>query len=261
MIENQVRVSVVSYTNSRPFIYGLQHASADLNAEISYDIPADCAQRLIDGLVDIGLVPVATLLALDYWEIISAYCIGANGPVKSVYVFSEKPVQELTRLQLDPQSRTSNLLTRVLLKNFWKAEPELVVNSEDYALSTDKNVGYVQIGDRTFGQKNKHAYAYDLAEEWQKMTGLPFVFAAWVANGVIDDDFKNRFTDCLRYGLDHRAEVIAALPQHADFNTEEYLMHNIDYILDEEKRKALELFLKLARELKPVGFHEITADL
>lgn len=256
MIENSVRVSVVSYTNSRPFIYGLQHASADLNAEISYDIPADCAQKLIDGQVDIGLVPVVTLLSLNYWEIISAYCIGANGPVHSVYVFAEKPISEIKQLQLDPQSRTSNLLARVLLKNFWKAEPELIINADDYAHSTDKNVGYVQIGDRTFGQQNKHVFAYDLAEEWQKMTGLPFVFAAWVANEVINDDFKNRFTDCLRYGLDHRAEVIASIPPHAGFDIEKYLMQYIDYILDGDKREALELFLKLARELEEPAEHQ-----
>ncbi|MBE7175453.1 MAG: menaquinone biosynthesis protein [Mucilaginibacter polytrichastri] len=255
-MENRIRISVVNYTNSRPFIYGLRNAAEDLQAEIAYDIPADCAQKLIDDQVDIGLVPVATLLSLDYWEIISAFCIGASGPVNSVFIFSEKPIDSIKRLQLDPQSRSSNMLARVLLKNHWKTAPELLVDAPDYALPGDDETAFVQIGDRTFGKQDQYAYAYDLAEEWQKMTGLPFVFAAWVANKPVEDQFKDAFTDALRYGLDHRAEVIASLPAVPGFDIETYLMHNIDYILDAEKRKALELYLKLARELEPLE-HEI----
>jgi len=255
-MKNPLRVSVVNYTNSRPFIYGLQHAGADLDALISYDIPSECAQKLIDGQVDVGLVPVATLLSLEYWDIISAFCIGANGPVNSVFLFSGKPIEEISQVQLDPQSRSSNMLARILLKHHWKTQPQLISGAPDYAEPADEHTAFVQIGDRTFGKKDQYAYAYDLAGEWKKMTGLPFVFAAWVANGFVDDDFKSAFTECLRYGLDHRADVIAALPPVENFDTEAYLMHNIDYILDAGKREALELYLKLARELEPLE-HEI----
>ena len=149
----KIRISAVSYTNTKPFLYGIQNTAIIDKIDLSLDIPADCAQKLIDDKVDIGLIPVAAALNLPEWHIVSDYCIGATGAVNSVFIFSNCDIREAKTVQLDPESRTSNNLARVLLKNFWKVNPQLTTNAADYSYSTDSHTAFVQIGDRTFGKK------------------------------------------------------------------------------------------------------------
>ena len=245
----KIKISAVSYTNTKPFIYGIKHTDFIDKIDLSLDNPTDCAQKLIDDKVDIGLIPVAATLNLPYWEIVADYCIGAVGAVNSVFIFSNCPIDSIEKLQLDPQSRSSNNLSRVLLKNFWKISPELIVNAPDYAVSTDPYTAFVQIGDRTFGKKDNYKYVYDLAEEWQKFTGLPFCFAAWIANKPIPKEFISDFNIALKYGLDHRAELFKELPKIDNFDVEDYLMHKIDFELTDKKKEALYLFLDYLKAL------------
>jgi chorismate dehydratase len=245
----KIRISAVSYTNTKPFLYGLQHTAIIDRIDLSLDIPSDCAQKLIDDQVDIGLIPVAAILDLPQWEIVSDYCIGAVGPVNSVFIFSNCDINEVKAIQLDPESRTSNNLARVLLKNHWNVQPTPVTDAADYAQSTDLNTAFVQIGDRTFGKKAQYKYVYDLSEEWQNLTGLPFVFAAWIANKPIAQDFVNEFNSSLKYGLDHRPQLLQQLPQRPDFDLEDYLMHKLDFNLTDDKKKALYLFLDYIKAL------------
>jgi chorismate dehydratase len=245
----KIRISAVSYTNTKPFLYGIQHTDIINKIDLSLDIPSDCAQKLIDDQVDIGLIPVAATLNLPQWEIVSDYCIGAVGEVNSVFIFSNCEIHEIKRIQLDPESRSSNNLARVLLKNYWKVTPELMLNAGDYAQSDDPHTAFVQIGDRTFGKKNKYPFAYDLAGEWQNFTGLPFVFAAWIANKPIPQAFIDEFNQSLKYGLEHRAELFNEIPPRNDFDIHDYLMNKIDFDLTEGKRKALYLFLDYIKTL------------
>ncbi|HVW95017.1 MAG TPA: menaquinone biosynthesis protein [Mucilaginibacter sp.] len=248
-MNNKIKISAVSYTNTKPFLYGLQHSDIIDKIDLSIDVPADCAQKLIDGRVDIGLIPVAAILSLSQWEIVSEFCIGASGPVNSVFIFSNCDIKDIKILQLDPQSRSSNNLARVLLRNYWKTDHLMISDATDYGTSNDPNTAFVQIGDRTFGQKEKFKYVYDLAEEWKNFTGLPFVFAAWVANKPIPADFITAFNKAMQYGLDHRQEVINALPEHKDFDVQDYLMHKLDFELTEDKKTALHLFHHYIRKL------------
>jgi len=245
----KIKISAVSYTNTRPFLYGIQHSDIINQIDLSLDIPADCAQKLIDDKVDIGLIPVAATLNMAHWEIVSDYCIGANGPVNSVFIFSNCAIEDVQRIQLDPESRSSNNLAKVLLKNYWKIAPEQITNAEDYSASADPYTAFVQIGDRTFGKPAQYKYVYDLAGEWQKFTGLPFVFAAWIANKPIPADFVAEFNTALKHGLDHRAELLKELPMRDDFDLEDYLMHKLDFNLNEDKKKALYLFLEYIKAL------------
>jgi chorismate dehydratase len=245
----KIRISAVSYTNTKPFLYGIQHTDVINKIDLSLDIPSDCAQKLIDDKVDIGLIPIAATLNMPYWEIVTDYCIGAVGAVNSVFIFSNCDIKEVTHLQLDPESRSSNNLALVLLKNFWKIKPGLIINADDYSNNRDNTTAFVQIGDRTFGKKNQFKFVYDLAEEWQKFTGLPFVFAAWVANKPIPQDFVAEFNNSLKIGLAHRAELLKELPTRADFDLEDYLMHKLDFNLTDDKRKALYLFLDYIKAL------------
>lgn len=209
--------------------------------DLSLDIPSVCANKLIENQVDIGLVPVAALLHIKDYHIISNYCIGANGAVDSVFIFSNKPILEIETLQLDAQSNTSNLLSKVLLKYHWKINPELVETGVADAI--------VQIGDRTFLNRNQFKYHYDLALEWHKFTGLPFVFAVWASNKIISDDFKTAFNAALEYGLNHRMKMIANLEEVKNIDLEDYLMKKIDFNLDQDKLAALAKFNDLVKTL------------
>ncbi len=247
---DKIRISAVSYTNTKPFIYGLQHSNIPEKIELSLDNPTDCAQKLIDNVVDIGLIPVAATLSLPVWEIVSAYCIGSAGAVNSVFIFSNCDIREAKVLQLDPQSRSSNNLAKVLVKNFWKSHHLTIVEkARDYGQSTDPYTAFVQIGDRTFGKKDKYPFAYDLGQEWYNFTGLPFVFAAWIANKTIPAAFIDEFNEALKYGLGHRTELLKELAPLPNFDLEDYLMHKLDFELTDDKKKALYLFLDYIKAL------------
>lgn len=236
-----IRISAVSYTNTKPFVYGLKHVSIADQIDLSLDIPSVCADKLINNQVDIGLVPVATLLSLSNYQIISDYCIGAVGAVHSVYIFSDKPISAIKTIRADEQSRTSNLLAKVLLKNYWKISPEWVKD--------DTADAFVQIGDRTFGKAESYAYAYDLSAVWHDFTTMPFVFAAWVSNKPISEEFIANFNAALQLGLENRPELIKELDTFPNFDMGQYLNTYIDYNLDELKRKALAHFLDLAKSV------------
>ncbi|MEJ7779987.1 MAG: menaquinone biosynthesis protein [Daejeonella sp.] len=238
---NKIKISAVSYTNTKPFVYGLMHSGISDQIDLSLDIPSECASKLINDQADIGLVPVAALIEIPDYKIISNYCIGASGAVDSVFIFSDIPIEEVRSLKLDSQSRTSNNLAKVLLKNHWKVQPKFVTD--------DPADAFVQIGDRTFGKKGQYAYQYDLAEEWERFTGLPFVFAVWASNKEISESFIAGFNSALRYGLEHRKEVIASITQLHDFDIDDYLLNKIDYILDERKTEALGKFQEFIRQL------------
>jgi len=239
---NKIKVSAVSYTNTAPFIYGIKNTSLIDRIELSLDIPSICAQKLIDKEVDLGLVPVAALLNIPGYEIISDYCIGATGAVNSVFIFSHKPIEEIETLRLDLQSRTSNNLARVLLKNHWKKQITLTDSQQADA--------FVEIGDRTFGKKDSYPYVYDLGYEWMRFSGLPFAFAVWAANKTLPKEFIGLFNQSMKFGLDNRTKVIEALPKRDDFDIAVYLNHSIDYELTDKKREAIHRFHQYIKELK-----------
>ncbi len=241
----KVRVSAVSYTNTLPFIYGLQHSDIIHQIELSLDVPSDCAQKLIDDRADLGIVPVAALLDISNPTIVSEYCLGASGMVNSVFIFSEKPIDQIHTLRLDSQSRTSNGLAQILLRHYWQREVNVVVEGPADA--------YVEIGDRTFGKQQAHPYAYDLSWHWKLFTGLPFTFAVWVSNKPLHDSFIQSFNEALSYGLDHRKQLADELPLRLDFDYRKYLMEDIDYQYDENKKIAVAKFLKLLEAIASVS--------
>lgn len=240
---NKIKISAVSYTNTKPFIYGIERSEVKEQIDLSLDIPSDCAAKLIDNQVDIGLIPVAAIPFVPNANIIGSYCIGSVGAVNSVFIFSNVPAQQIKTVKLDLHSRTSNNLAKVLLKFHFKVEVDFTT---DQSAQTD---AIVLIGDRTFGRKEDFAYAYDMGEEWMKLTGLPFVYAAWVANKTIDTNFIAAFDEALKFGLAHRVDLLKELPQISNFDLEDYLLHKLDFELTNEKRKALALFLQYITEL------------
>lgn len=240
---NKIKISAVSYTNTKPFIYGIERSALLDQIDLSLDIPTDCAAKLIDGQVDIGLIPVAAIPDVPNAHIIADYCIGSVGAVNSVFIFSKVPVAEISTVKLDLHSRTSNNLAKVLLKFHFK---KAVTYTTDPQAETD---AIVLIGDRTFGKKEEFAYAYDMGQEWLNFTGLPFVYAAWVANKPVPQAFINDFNEALAFGLSQRKLLLQELPKLANFDLEDYLLHKLDFELTDKKREALDLFLTYITKL------------
>src|SRR5262245_24497557 len=119
----KIKVSAVSYLNSKPFIYGLEHSEVKNEIDLQLDVPSTCAAKLFEDKVDLGLVPVAVLPDLDEYHIITDYCIGADGEVGSVLLLSEVPLNEIKTILLDYQSMTSVVLVQILADKFWKIQP------------------------------------------------------------------------------------------------------------------------------------------
>ena len=244
---NNIKISAVAYTNTKAFIYGLEHSDIINKIDLSLDIPSECAAKVISGEVDLGLMPVAAIPFVPNANIVADYCIGSDGAVNSVFIFSDVPVAEIKTLRLDAHSRTSNNLAKVLLKFHWKLGVEFTT---DPTVKTD---AIVLIGDRTFGKKEDFAFVYDMGEEWKNFTGLPFMYAAWVANKEISQEFKTEFNAALKFGLAHRNEVLKDLPQIPNFDLEDYLYHKLQFDVTDDRKKAMNLFLTYIEQLEKVS--------
>lgn len=216
--------------------------------ELTIDYPSRIAQDLIDGDADLGLVPVATIPRLKEYYINGNWCIGAEGDVASVCLFSEVPLEQVRTVLLDFQSRTSVNLLKVLLRFHWKITPTFVNTHEDYREQIKGTTAGLVIGDRALEQRKVSPFIYDLAGAWKEFTGLPFVFAAWISNKPIDPAFIALFDQANALGFEHLGEVLAENP-YGVYDLHTYYTENISYELTEEKRKGLELFLTYLNKL------------
>jgi len=244
---SKIKISIVNYTNTLPFKWALKRSKLLQRIDLQEDIPSICAQKLKFGQVDLALVPVALLPELESSFIVSDYCIGANGKVDSVKLYSQVPLTELDTVVLDYQSKSSITLTKVLFKFFWKLPAKFVEARPGFESQIEGRQAAVVIGDRTFNLNGQFAYEYDLAEEWETFTGLPFVFAAWVSRVELDADFITAFNAVLKDGLDHLDQAVEedyAGGRLSKSETLHYLKERISYPLDARKKEALQLFVK-----------------
>ena len=241
-MENRIRVGAVSYLNTKPMLYGIERSEVRNRIELTVNYPAEIARQLKEDEIDMGLVPVAILPELREYFIEADYCIGANGPVGSVGIYSDVPLGDVETVLLDYQSRTSVALSKILLEHYWKLSPELKQATPGYLDEIKGKVAGVVIGDRAFAQRAKSKYEYDLADAWKKLTGLPFVFAAWVSNKELPEDFIVAFNKANEWGLMHLDEVVAE-NWTSTYDLMHYYTKNISYRLDEEMRKGMQLFL------------------
>ncbi len=242
-MERKIRVAAVSYLNTKPLIYGFEQGMMQDEIDLVTDIPANIADMLIKADVDLALVPVATIPLMREYHIISDYCIGCNGEVASVCLFSDVPLQEIETILMDYQSRSSVELLKILLKEHWKISPKLVAAEKNYEENINGTTAGLVIGDRAFIQRKKSKYIFDLGVVWKELTGLPFLFAAWIANKKLDESFIEKFNKANAEGFNHLNEIIDA-NTCKEYSLEKYYKENISYNLDYEKRYALELYLK-----------------
>lgn len=242
-LNKKIRVGAVSYLNTKPLLYGIKRSGLMDRIELIEEYPSKIAAMLLNDEIDVGLVPVAVIPKMKESYIITNYCIGAVQEVASVALFSELPLEQIKTVLLDYQSRTSVNLAKVLLKEYWKKDVILQDAGEDFRSKIKGDVAGIVIGDRALEQAKTSPYMYDLATAWIEFTKLPFVFAAWVANKPLGEDFEDAFNLANAYGVKHIADVVAEQGAQ-QYDLKKYYTENISYELTDDKRKGLALFLK-----------------
>ena len=245
----KIRTGIVNYLNTKPLIYGLERPPVIGRIDLIGDYPANIARMLRDGTIDLGLIPVAVLPQLPEYHIVGDYCIGTEGEIASVALFSEVPMQEIKKVYLDYQSRTSVALLKFLMREYWGIYPEIIESTgEDYRAEIKGTTAGLVIGDRALEQRRISTFIFDLGSEWKKITGLPFVFAAWVSTRPLPDEFISVFNEGNKMGLSHIDEIVAANP-YPVYDLKKYYNLHLSYHLDESKRQGLQRFLEVIRDL------------
>lgn len=240
----KLKVTAVSYLNTKPFLYGIFNNQLDKLIDLHLDIPSVCAEKLRSGEVDLGLVPVVVLPELQDHHIVSDYCIGSIRQVRTVCLLSNEPLEKIKTIYLDYHSKTSVELLKILLKKHWKISPRLIHATVGFEKQIGRDAAALIIGDRAIDMRPQFDYCYDLGEAWNDYSGLPFVYAAWVSNRPLDTDFLARFNEALSRGIAQIPKLIYLLPTpQPGFDLHDYFTNNISYHFDENKKIALSRFL------------------
>lgn len=278
-----LRVSVVKYLNTAPLVWGLERRQAQARYRLSYTVPSGCADDLRAGRADIGIIPAIEYQRIAGLKVIPHVSIASQRRVESVLLVSRGPARRAKRVALDTSSRTSVALTKILFARAWKREPDYVEAEPNLSAMLKEADAALLIGDPAL-QLTLHASAggeagllpkgenwhiYDLAEEWWRLTNLPFVFAVWaVRPEKVGSPGRQRalvhdFLTSRDEGLDHLEEIARSAARALELpggQLERYLRHSIDFRLDAPHMAGLESFYRYARDqgvieqLRPVEF-------
>jgi chorismate dehydratase len=246
-----LRISVVQYLNSVPLIWGMLHGRQQGKYELHFATPAHCADAVRDGKADIGIIPAIEYHRIDHLQIISGISIASKSCVRSVLLLSKVPIEKIQSVAVDTSSRTSAAFLRILLGKFYSLSVSLIPSAPrpDEMLKCADSA--LVIGDPAFTYRGP-AKIYDLAAEWKKFTGLPFVFAFWAGRANKNlARCRVDFEESREFGLAHVDDIAAEYALKLNMEPADvkvYLTRNIDYSLDEENLRGLRLFFKLARE-------------
>lgn len=232
--------------------------------DLSFAIPAECADRLASGLADIGIVP-SVELNRQKLEIIRGAGVACHGPVRSILLISKTPFGQIRRLATDATSRTSVALSRIVLAREYGVEPLCESHPPNLAAMLERADAALIIGDAALvlDPSELPYHVLDLGAEWVKMTGLPMVFAVWAARAGIPHQDPAPFTKSLGFGLDHMEDIVQDQAPKLGFTerlVREYLTRNIVFELGEREYAGLAKFLEYAAELgDPAGRRKVSA--
>jgi chorismate dehydratase len=257
----KTRVGAVSYLNTKPLIFRLTELAPWI--ELVLDLPSRLADGLAQGSLDVALIPSIEYFQDPGYTIVSDACIACRGPVMSVKLLSRVPAEEIRTLALDEGSRTSAVLTRILLKERFDVEPALRPLPIGASIADDESDAVLMIGDRAMHSPGRpFVEVWDLGDEWCRWTGLPFVFAMWVARSGFDQpgsqlgDLAGSFSAARDLGLasldtiaaEEAAPLGLSRPQCVS-----YLRDNLHFHLGDPERRGLDLFQSLAQKLDLVA--------
>jgi chorismate dehydratase len=246
----KLRVGIVNFLNSKPLAWGfLKGHHADLFAP-SYHPPALVARLLGQGNLDIGLIPSIEVQRIPNLRVLPDMCVAARHEVRSVLLVSRGPVEEIRRVALDQNSRTSATLVRILLRERYGLDPEYLHERPDPERMLGEADAALIIGDPALHVDRERYNIIDLAAEWHELTGLPFVFAVWAVRPEVEiPDLPFYFKSSLRYGLSSLDTLVRESAAELDLDTSEvrsYLTENLSFFLRREEIEGLEEFYRRA---------------
>lgn len=245
-----IRVGAVAYLNALPLIRGL---AEDPGLSVEGASPAELARRLAHGELDVALLPTVELLRQPGLEVVPGIGIAAEGPVESVLLGHRCPPSEIRSLALDPHSRTSQVLCRIVLADGYGARPRTREAQPELAWSAGEDDGVLVIGDLALHMRRRGFPHLDLAEEWRRQSGLPMVFAVWAAApGVLarHPGLGERLRAARECGLREVdrivAEAVSSPLTAAELRV--YLTERIRYRLAAREEAGLRRFLERAAD-------------
>jgi chorismate dehydratase len=255
----RLRISAISYLNTAPLMWDFEHAEAGASFDISYTLPSQCAASLREGSADIGIIPAAAYAGIPDLAILPGVAIASQRAVRSILLVSKVPLEEIRTVALDTSSLTSVALTKVLFEKWWGGGRTFTPMVPDIEQMLKTHDAGLVIGDPALKINRSRYLTYDLAEEWIRLTGKPFVFAFWAVrqealrNAPRDLDLATVFQESRDHGL---------LPSNLDSiarewgprlglsreNIKSYLTENIHYFLDPPCLDGMQLFYQYAQE-------------
>jgi chorismate dehydratase len=255
----RLRISAISYLNTAPLMWDFEHAEAGASFDISYTLPSQCAASLREGSADIGIIPAAAYAGIPDLAILPGVAIASQRAVRSILLVSKVPLEEIRTVALDTSSLTSVALTKVLFEKWWGSGRTFTPMAPDIDQMLKTHDAGLVIGDPALKINRSRYLTYDLAEEWIRLTGKPFVFAFWAVrqealrNAPRDLDLATVFQESRDHGL---------LPSNLDSiarewgprlglsreNIKSYLTENIHYFLDPPCLDGMQLFYQYAQE-------------
>lgn len=240
MSENKINLILVSYLNTIPFIEGFRlHPGHRFN--LIYKTPAEGAKMFFNGESDLALIPIGGLVDRDNYEVCTDFCIGCEGTVRTVGVFSKVPTEQIDTIYLDKDSRTSVLLVKVIFEAIGKRDIQWKEGIENYFKDENPNCGFLAIGDKVFEYEPLYSYFFDLGDAWKNWFGLPFAFAVFVKKPNVDQKVIDELNLILASGIKNIPKL--TLNQHTTIrDIKQYFTDNISYHLDEKKKLAMKIF-------------------
>ena len=245
------RVCAVSYLNTVPLVWGMLHGEQRDVFDLRFALPAECADQLASGEADIGIVPVVEM-ARQKLEYFPGTGIACHGPVRTILLVSKVPWREVRTLATDSGSRTSVMLSRVILAEKFGVEPALISRRADLSAMLGEADAALLIGDAAL-RVNPETLPFetlDLGAEWTTLTGLPMVFAVWAGRqGIVDERHTRAFIDSYRFGssqMDTIVETESAARGFEPSLVRKYLTKHIVFELAELDYEGMSLFLQRA---------------
>ena len=256
----RLRISAISYLNTAPLMWDFEHGNAGSEFEISYTLPSGCAQALEAGTADIGIIPAAAYTQIPGLLVLPDVAIASRRPVRSILLVSRMPVEKIRTVALDTSSMTSVALTKILFEKWLGGGRTFASMEPDIEKMLAEHDAGLLIGDPALQIDRSRYVTLDLAEEWIRHTGKPFVFAFWaIRQGALQQtppaqDLATIFQQSRDHGLapaslDHIAREWAPRLGTSEADVRSYLTENIYYQLDEPCLEGLQLFYRYAAEI------------
>lgn len=257
---NRLRISAISYLNTAPLMWDFDHADAGRGFDISYTVPSHCAAALQDGSADIGIIPAAAYATVPNLVILPGVAIASIRPVRSILLVCKVPLEKVRTVALDTSSMTSVALTKILFAKWWGAGRIFKPMAPDIDHMLENHDACLVIGDPALKVDRARYLTYDLAEEWIRFTGKPFVFAFWAVRraALPDTSWSADLADVFNQSRDHglKTSSLQVLAREwsprlglSESDVHRYLTENIHYYLDAPCLEGLGLFYRYASDV------------